>query len=206
MHARTTTIDARADAIEAGIGYVRDEVMPTITDMPGCIGMSLVADRATGRVIATSAWESEEAMKASEGSVAPSRQQAADILGGPPRVDEWEIALMHRDHRSGEGACVRSTWLTGNPADVDRSIDTFKLTTLPSIEQYDGFCSCSLLVNRSSGRALVTVAFDTVDARTRATEQANKVRAKAASEMAAQVQDVREFDLVLAHLHVPEMV
>ena len=206
MHARTTTIDARADAIEEGIGYVRDEVMPTVTDMPGCIGMSLVADRATGRVIATTAWESEEAMHASEGAVAPTRQRAADMFGGPPRVDEWEVALMHRDHRSSEGACVRSTWLTGNPADVDRSIDAFKLTTLPSIEQYDGFCSCSMLVNRSSGRALVTVAFDTTDARQRVTEQANKVRAKAASEMAAKIQEVRDFDLVLAHLHVPEMV
>ncbi|MGZ4429137.1 MAG: antibiotic biosynthesis monooxygenase [Nocardioidaceae bacterium] len=205
VHARTITIDARPEAVEAGLAYVRDEVLPTVLDMPGCIGMSMVADRVTGRCIATSAWESEEAMHASEGPVAPTRARAAEILGGPPQVEEWEIALMHRDHRSGEGACVRSTWLTGDPANLERNIDVFKLTTLPALEQFDGFCSASLLVNRASGRVLATIAYDSPQAREQARQQADALRSRTASEMAAKVQDVREFDLVHAHLHVPEM-
>ena len=77
-------------------------------------------------------------MRATESAVAPLRERAADIFGSMPQVEEWEIAVMHRDHTSGAGACVRSTWLQGAQADVDRSIDVFKLTTLPALEEFDG--------------------------------------------------------------------
>jgi heme-degrading monooxygenase HmoA len=205
VHARTTTLDARPGNIDAGLAYIRDEVFGALTNMPGCVGMSVVADRDGGRCIATSAWESEDAMRATEASVGPLREKAAEIFGSTPNVEEWEIAVVHRDHASGDGACVRSTWIQGDPADVDRSIDVFKLTTMPALEEYDGFCSASLLVNRATGRALVTIALDSRDALDRSRERANAVRERTVTEMQAAVQEVREFDLVMAHLHVPEM-
>jgi heme-degrading monooxygenase HmoA len=191
--------------LDEGLAYVRDEVFGAVTSMPGCIGMSVVADRGSGRCIATSAWESEDAMRATEAAVSQLRAQAAGIFGAAPQVEEWEIALMHRDHPSGDGACVRSTWIQGDPADLDRSIDVFKLTALPSIQEYDGFCSASMLVNRRTGRALVTVAYDSREARERSRERSNQVRARTVDEMNATVLEVHEFDLVMAHLHVPEM-
>lgn len=205
MHARTTTLDARPGAVDAGLAYIRDEVFGTVTAMPGCVGMSLVADRDSGRCIATSAWESEEAMRATESAVAPMRDRAGEIMGTTARVEEWEIAVMHRDHISAAGACVRSTWIQGAQADVDRSIDVFKLTTLPALEEFDGFCSASLLVNRANGRALASVAYDSRAALDAATERANALRERTTNEMSAGVLAVQEFDLVLAHLHVPEM-
>lgn len=205
MHARTTTLDTRPGDIEAGLAYIRDEVFGAVTNMPGCVGMSLVADRDSGRCIATSAWESEEAMRATESAVAPMRDRAGEIMGTTARVEEWEIAVMHRDHTSGAGACVRSTWIQGAQADVDRSIDIFKLTTLPALEEFDGFCSASLLVSRATGRALATVAYDSRAALDAAREGANALRERTTNEMSAGVLAVQEFDLVLAHLHVPEM-
>ncbi len=205
MYARTTTVDAGPGKLDAGLAYIRDEVFRNVTNMPGCIGMSLVADRESGRCIATSAWESEEAMRATESAVAPLRERAADIFGSMPQVEEWEIAVMHRDHASGEGACVRSTWLQGAPADVDRSTDVFKLTTLPALEEFAGFCSASLLVNRATGRALATIAYDSPQAREATRERASALRDRTSNEMGAGIEAVREFDLVMAHLHVPEM-
>ena len=205
MHARTTTVDAGPGMLDAGLAYIRDEVFRTVTNLPGCIGMSLVADRASGRCIATSAWESEEAMRATESTVLPLRERAADIFGSMPQVEEWEIAVMHRDHTTGEGACVRSTWLQGAPADVDRSTDVFKLTTLPALEEFAGFCSASLLVNRATGRALATIVYDSPQAREAARQGASALRERTSTEMGAGIEAVREFDLVLAHLHVPEM-
>ncbi len=40
---------------------------------------------------------------------------------------------MHRDHRSGEGACVRATWVKVGPDQIDRGIDFYKMTILPAI-------------------------------------------------------------------------
>jgi len=88
---------------------------------------------------------------------------------------------------------------------LDRSIDVFKLTAMPAIQEYEGFCSASLLVNRTTGRALVTVAYDSRRGLDRSRERANTVRERTVNEMNASVQEVREFDLVMAHLHVPEM-
>jgi len=205
MHARTITLDARPGALDAGLAYIRDEVFDTVTGTPGCIGMSLVADRDSGRCIATSAWESEEAMPATEAALAPLRERGGEIMGTTAQLEEWEIAVVHRDHPSGAGACVRSTWIQGAPADVERSIDVFKLTTLPALEEFDGFCSASLLVNRTTGRALATIAYDSRAALEAARQGASALRERTTTEMRAAVQAVQEFDLVLAHLHVPEM-
>ena len=58
-------------------------------------------------------------MRASAERVAPIRDQAALMFDGSARVEEWEIALLHRDHRSREGACVRATWLKVVPDQLE---------------------------------------------------------------------------------------
>ena len=207
MFARTITTDSRPESLDEGLSYIQDHIFPDVRSMPGCIGLSLVADRASGRCIATSAWETEEAMRESEQSVRPARQRAAEILGGTPRVEEWELVVMHRMRPTPEGACVRSTWLQGDPVNVDDLVDVFRTATLPALEGFEGFCSASLLVNRSAGRALATIAYDGRDALTATRDKADELRARTASGMGGgQVQDVLEFDLVHAHLHAPEMV
>ena len=82
MYARTTTIRGDRNIIDDLVTYVRDDVMPAITRMDGCIGLSLLTDHGTGRCVATSAWQSEEAMHASVENVRPMRQRFADMLGG----------------------------------------------------------------------------------------------------------------------------
>ena len=66
MYARSTTIQAQPESIEAGITHMRDKVMPALETIDGCVGLSLLVDRTSGRCIVTSSWESEEAMGASE--------------------------------------------------------------------------------------------------------------------------------------------
>jgi quinol monooxygenase YgiN len=205
MHARTVTTDARPEDLETGLTWLRDEAMPTVMAMPGCIGMSMAVDRPSGRCIGTTSWESEEAMRDSTEMIMPIRQRGTELLGAPPRIEEWEIALMHRNHRSGQGACVRSTWFEGAPDNVDQIVEVFKLSALPDIEQYDGFCSASLLIDQAAGRGLATIVYDSPEARARMTERSQAVRARTAAEMDAKVTDVRDFDLVMAHLHVPEL-
>ena len=88
-----------------------DSAMPALEGIDGCVGLSLLVDRTSGRCIVISSWESEEAMRASEEAVRPIRDRAAELLGGSRQVEEWKIAAMHREHRASEGACVRATWV-----------------------------------------------------------------------------------------------
>ena len=106
MYTRTTTFQAQSSSIDAGIAHVRDTVMPALERCDGYTGLSLLVDRSSGRCIATSAWQSEEAMRASAESIRPVRDCAAEVFGGSADVEEWEVAVLHRDHRSNDGACV----------------------------------------------------------------------------------------------------
>lgn len=206
MYARSSTIRGRAEALDAGIEYVRDEVMPAMLGMEGCVGLSMIADRESGLCIATSAWRSQEALRASEDQVGALRERIAELLGGPPEVEEWEIAVMHRDHRSQEGSRVRATWVKTDPAEIDRVVDFHKTVTLPMLDGVPGFCSSSEMIDRTTGRGVVTVTFDTAAAAAESRETARGLRERFVQETGAQILDVREFDLVLAHLHAPELV
>jgi hypothetical protein len=205
VYARSTTVQAQPGFIDAGIAHMRDKTMPALQAIDGFVGLSLLVDRESGRCIATSAWESEEVMRANAEKVRPIRDSAVQVFGGPATIDEWEIAVLHRDHRSGEGACVRATWIKMRPDQFDQAVDFYKTSVLPAIEELEGFCSASLMVDRASGRAVSSATFDSVDAMERNRDEARSLRTERLRDLGAEQLDVCEFELALAHLRVPEM-
>lgn len=206
MHARSTTVMGRPGMIETGIAHVQDVVMPRVREMDGCVGLSMVADRTSGRCIVTTAWRDEEAMKATATMVEPLRTQAAELLGGEASVDEWEIAYLHRDHRAADGCCARITWTEADPGSIDRVMDSFRMGIMPRVEQLEGFCSASMFVDRASGRACVTATYDSTEAMMANRNAAMGMRADLAAETGLRITEVGEFSLAIAHLDVPEMV
>jgi len=210
MYARSTTIQAQPLSIDIGIAHVRDVVMPALTDIDGFVGLSLLVDRQSGKCIATSSWDGVQAMRAGAERVAPIRDRAAlmsSTFQGSARVEEWEIASLHRHHRSGEGACVRATWLKVVPDQLGRSLDFYRTSLLPEMEALDGFCSASLLVDHPACRRAVSCStFDSMEAMARNRDRATELRSSRVRELGAEVVDVAEFELALAHLRVPELV
>ncbi|MGY1813384.1 antibiotic biosynthesis monooxygenase [Blastococcus sp. SYSU D00820] len=206
MYARSTTIRGNPQALDEGIAMVRDEVMPMVQGMSGCVGLSMLADREAGRCIVTTAWADEGAMRASAESVRESRDRAAEMFGGTPEVQEWEIALLHRMSEAGDTGCCRLIWSQGDPARVDDMVDAFRMTLLSRMEDLPGFCSCSLLVDRASGRAVTAVTYDSRRSMEAAADQGRAMRTEFAERMGAEITEVAAFDLVLAHLRVPETV
>jgi len=192
--------------MDRGIAHVRDDIMPSVTQMDGCIGVSLLIDRDSGRCIITTAWDNEDAMHASAERASELRDRAKrEFDGEVQNIDEWEIAILHRDHRTHEGACARVTWVRADPAQIDQSIEYYKTSVLPDVENLEGFCSASLLVDRSSGEAVSSVSFDSRDAMERNREQATNLKAEKIREAGVEELDEAEFELAMAHLRVPEM-
>jgi hypothetical protein len=205
VYARSTTVQANRESIDPGIAHIRNEVLPALQRMDGCIGLSMLVDRDSCCCIATSSWESKAAMRLAAGPVRVIRNRAVEILGGTALVEEWEILVMHRDHPSHPGAGARTIWLRMDPAAIDRAVDVYKMASIPAMKELDGFCSSSLLVDRVSGRAVSTATYDSRQAMHRNREQADAVRSAGSMETGAEVLQVCEFDLALAHLRVPEM-
>jgi heme-degrading monooxygenase HmoA len=205
VYARSTTIQAQTSSIDAGIAHVRDEVMPALQGMAGCVGVSLLVNRQSGRCIVTTAWETDEAMRDSAERAAPLRDRAAEMMGGTPSVDHWEIAVLHRNRRAPEGAGVRATWVQVQPGQMDQGIEYYKASVLPQLDDLDGFCSASLLVDRASGRAVSSATFESVDAMERNRDQATALKIASIQEAGVEELDECEFELALAHLRVPEL-
>ncbi len=208
MFARTTSLIATPSKIDEGIAYVRDQILPAVTSMDGCLGMSMIIDREGGRGIATTSWDSEEALAASRTMVMPMRDRASEVMGAAqaPTVDEWAIASMHRNHATHPGTCVRAAWSRIPVTHIDQAMDFYKHTLLPQIEQLDGFCSASLLVDRATGRGVTSVAYDDREALERTRDKSDYLRERSTNEANVEFLDVGEFELAIAHLRVPELV
>jgi hypothetical protein len=207
VYARSTTIQAQPLSVDIGIAHVRDIVMPALQEIDGYVGMSLLVDRQSGTCIATSSWDSLEKMRASAERVAPIRDRAAMMFSGNARVEEWDITLMRRDHRSHQGACVRAAWLKVVPDQIERSLNFYRMHVLPELETLDGFCSASLMVDHPACRRAVSCStFDSLGAMARNRDRASELRSRRARDLGAEVLDVAEFELSIAHLRVPELV
>ena len=207
MYARSFTIEGQPLSVDIGIAHARDVVLPALQEIEGCLGLSLLVDRQSGRCIATSSWETVKAMRASAEKVAVIRDQVALMFDGSASVEEWAIDLLHRRHHSREGACVRATWLKVVPDQLDKSLDFYRMSVLPEMENLEGFCSASLMVDHPACRRAVSCStFDSMDAMARNRDRATELRSRRVRDLGAEVVDVAEFELAIAHLRVPELV
>src|SRR2546426_11437092 len=94
MFARVTTTQAapdRADADEA-VRVIKENVIPRAEGMAGFKGGLWLLDRAAGKGLAITLFESEEALQASEAAAQQIRQEAVDqIQAGIVSVERYEI-------------------------------------------------------------------------------------------------------------------
>jgi antibiotic biosynthesis monooxygenase len=205
VYVRSTTIHGNPASMDAGIDFVRDELMPAVRGMDGCVGLSLLADRESGLGIITTSWRDREAMQTSAEGVRPLRDRAVQVFGGGEYgVQEWEVAAMHRRHEAHHGACARVTWIRCEPDAMDRAIDAFRMSLMPELDDLAGFCSVSLMTHPAEGMAVSAVTYDSREDMVENRASARALRDEFATGMGLAVTDVREFDLVLAHLRVPE--
>ena len=207
MYTRTTATTAERSSLDAGISHIREVVMPALEEFDGFVGLSMLVDRSSGRCITTSAWESEEAMRASADGAQELRDRAVQVIGGlRPDIDHWEIAVLHREHETPEGACARVTWVRLDPAQVDAGLEMFKTSTLPALEEIDGLCSVSVMIDRRSGRGVSCVVYDSADTIERNRDQIDRIKSEATQVSGANVTDEHDFEVTIAHLRVPESV
>jgi quinol monooxygenase YgiN len=206
MYARSTTFHADPEPVDGGIAYVRDEVMPAVQQMDGCVGLSMMCDRDDGRCIVTTAWADEQAMRSSTEGIRSMRERAAEIFGGRPEVQEWDIAFLHRAYETRDGACARVVWSRTVPELVEGTVDAYRTSLLPRLEEMPAFCSISLMVSRGEGLAVAATVYDSRQSLDETRELSRNMRDDFAMSMGVAITDVAEMDLVLAHLRVPETV
>ena len=95
MHARVNTLHVDRDRIDDLTRQVEEKDLPEFRQIDGFRGFTVLADRSTGKVQATTYWESEDQMTASEEAVKGARERAAETGGASegPQVERFEVVL-----------------------------------------------------------------------------------------------------------------
>jgi hypothetical protein len=205
VFARSTTFQAAPLKIDEGIAYVRDEVLPAALATEGCVGLSMMCDRESGRCITTGVWSTQDARDASWQTMRPLLQRGGQILGAEPSSDLWEIVVLHRHGISRDGASVRCTWLNLDKSELNHAIRTYRMAMLPAYGEMGGFVSASLMIDRATGRAVNSATFDSGDALVASRPAAQRLRSRTGQYLGTTVTDMQEFELSIPHLHLPEM-
>ncbi len=93
MYARVNTFEGSADRIDDGIRDIQERIVPWTRETDGCKGAIALVDRESGKTIGITLWETQEAMLASESEAAGLRAGSADVMGGTPSVERYEVAV-----------------------------------------------------------------------------------------------------------------
>ena len=179
--------------------------MPAIQQINGCIGLSMLTDREHGRCIVTTSWADADAMRAATEDVHPIRLMQALGAQGLD-IQEWEIAVLHRERPAGDGAGAQVTWARIPPNHLNELLDAYRHNLMPRLQELMGFDSLSMLVDRRTGRTVSVTAFESRDALALVRKHARHLREQFAQAMGARITDIAEMDLAVAHLRVPETV
>ncbi|MGI8550740.1 MAG: antibiotic biosynthesis monooxygenase family protein [Dehalococcoidia bacterium] len=96
MFAKVVTIEGPPETVDEGMEGFRDRNLPVMKKAPGWQGAYLLIDRATGKGMAITLWDSEEEADASERIAARFREVSARERGGgsTPKVERFEVAVQ----------------------------------------------------------------------------------------------------------------
>jgi heme-degrading monooxygenase HmoA len=88
---RLVTVNGDPDKVDAGISSIRNHVLPVLKALKGYRATIASVDRQTGRLAASTVWETKEDLDASESKLAGPRAEAAKAAGAGPNDVQVEI-------------------------------------------------------------------------------------------------------------------
>ena len=92
MYARVTTIQGAPAKMDDAKGHTQEQTLSQLQEMEGFKGFVALGDRNSGKLIGVSFWESEEALRATEGAVSNVRSGVAEAAGGTvASVEKYEV-------------------------------------------------------------------------------------------------------------------
>jgi hypothetical protein len=91
MFARLTVLEGSPDKVDEGIRSAQ-EIASSAKEMPGFTGGTWAVDRSSGKAIALTLWETEQALQESETWGQQVRQDAASTVAGHVvSVERYEV-------------------------------------------------------------------------------------------------------------------
>jgi hypothetical protein len=179
MYTRVVNFTGATD-IDAGISFLQDKVLPAMRDQQGYRGLIASADRAGGVFGVLSLWDNAEDREASDSMLAPTRQEAAAVIGGEMKVEKYEQLVTAVGQKPpGPGSALMVMRISMDPGKVDDNTAFFKSDVAPRITASDGFRGLRNMMNRATGEGIVGTSWSDQEALQRAGADAQARRDEA---------------------------
>ena len=96
MYARVTHVQMQPDKVDEAVSIYRDSVVAAVKAQKGYRATYMLSDRATGKGMAVTIWESLEDLQASESSGYYNEQvgKFAPVLIAPPVREVYEVGVQ----------------------------------------------------------------------------------------------------------------
>ena len=179
MFTRIVTFTAVTD-IDAGISYLRDTVVPLLSEQKGFRGLTSSADR-SGQVLGTlTLWETEADRDASDSTMVKAREEGQRVVGGEMTVEYFEELLVEIDKPPTVGCSLLLRRVSMDPAKIEENLGFFRREVLPEIKAQAGFCAVRNMINRQIGEGIVGTVWSDRSSMDAAAEAAEARRQRAA--------------------------
>lgn len=198
MHVRMNIMTGDPARLDEAARYLEGTVRPHVEAQHGSRGMAFLTNAELGTCVIASYWETAETMTASEHAVQVSRKEMTEMIGGTVSVEHFEVPVFTRRSRPERGAGVRLTRVEIMPGNLDAAIEEFRNTSVPALTDMGGLCSAQLMADRTTGRALVLTAWETMEALHASRAQAARLRADQIEMAHGQVRTVEEYTLMFS--------
>jgi hypothetical protein len=159
MYTRLLTFTG-ATNIDAGVDYLREQVLPVLNAQRGYRGVTASGDRGAGTLHILSLWDTEEDRDASNSALGKARDEALDVVGGSLEMENFEQVVEAITKRPSPGCVLNVVRVRMDPASIDENIGWFKDVIVPQVSSQPGFCSLRNMVDRQTGRAISGSVFE----------------------------------------------
>jgi heme-degrading monooxygenase HmoA len=200
MFARMTWVQITPERLDERTANYPQEIQSAFGQLPGFLGMALVANRATGAAASISYWDSADTMQASEEAGTAVRQQAAQGDDVQLRdVDRFEFIIQERVGPPRAGNYLRLNDLQGSPAKIDDVANLLRERGM-AVKDRPGFRALLMAANRQTGRMLVASAWETAADREASDASAQGLRSEAAQVAGAETVKVDLYEYLFAEV------
>lgn len=96
MYARISTFDREPGRLDEALSRGREDILPVMRRQVGFQGFRILVDRARGRMVGISFWDTEDAAKAAAMALDAVRDRSAGELGDitPPTTELFEVVAV----------------------------------------------------------------------------------------------------------------
>jgi hypothetical protein len=204
MHARVAAFENRdVSRIDELVKLVRER-QSAGQEIPDALGMYMLADRASGRMLGISIFESEDAIRAAE----PIFERMGDdipeeVRGKRVSVETFEVPIHEV---ADEPAAARISSYSGDPASFDEAMRRAVADSLPDARALDGWKGIIVMLDRATGASRVMSLWGSTEALTASEAAVGELRERTAKEAGQQVVGVERYEVTMSFDRAPRLV